>query len=257
MIVRSRKNPRTAAALAMTAVAIGVMAIGSCKPPQHTGENETATNAIDGQGQAEKLPTLRTLIDRQGRTIEVTILAKRDGFIAAKRLSDSAAFSIAISSLSAEDQDFLASLPESNAEEVVAARKNIEPAVEPAVDPQRRAFWLTSFDSAVEDSRRTDLPILMIFTGSTWSEPCKRLESIILRDQRFIDFANRNLVLMKVDVPRRAAGGPQGDLVEQFGVKSVPTIMLIRDGKKPAARVVGYQDDNVDAMIRFVRNAGD
>ena len=252
MMVVACKNPRTAAALAISAV----LAIGSCKPPQHADENEKVTRGIGSEEQAETLPARRTLNDRQGRTVDVTILAKRDGFIAARRQSDSAVFSIAISRLSEEDQDFLASIPDSSAEEVAAARKNIEPTVA-AVDPQRRAFWLTSFDSAVEDSLRTGLPILMIFTGSTWSEPCKRLESIILRDQRFIEYANRNLVLMKVDVPRRAPGGPRGDLVERFGVWKVPTIMLIRDGKKPAARHVGYGEDKVDALIRFVENAGE
>ena len=64
------------------------------------------------------------------------------------------------------------------------------------------ALWFTKLTDAQKVAREHKLPILLLMTGSTWCPPCKYLERNVLSTKEFSDFARKNLVLLKVDLPR-------------------------------------------------------
>lgn len=74
------------------------------------------------------------------------------------------------------------------------------------------------------------LPVLVEF-GAPWCAPCKRLEPILA--QLGQEWQGR-VILAKVDVDESA------DLATQFGVMSVPTVILFSGGKL-LERVSGLQ----------------
>lgn len=63
-------------------------------------------------------------------------------------------------------------------------------------------------------------PTLLEF-GATWCGPCKRMEPIIARLEA--DFRGRAEVV-RVDIDQ------QPDLARQYGVKEVPTVVIVRNG---------------------------
>jgi thioredoxin-related protein len=97
-----------------------------------------------------------------------------------------------------------------------------------AVEANRKARWLTSMDRAKKESAETGLPILVLFTGSTWCPYCIKLEKEVFAEKEFKTFANQNLVLLKLDY------GPGGSsknseekkLSKDFAVTGFPTYFL-------------------------------
>jgi thioredoxin 1 len=84
-----------------------------------------------------------------------------------------------------------------------------------------------SFKSDVLES---DVPVLVDF-WATWCAPCKMIAPIV--EELATEYQGR-IKVMKMDVD----ANPQ--VPGQFGVMSIPTLMLFRGGE-PAQRIVGYQ----------------
>lgn len=82
-----------------------------------------------------------------------------------------------------------------------------------------------TFREVVEKSGK---PVIVDF-WATWCGPCQMLAPILEE----LDKEREDLVVAKVDVDR------EPELAAQFQVVSIPTVLLMRDGKI-AARSVGY-----------------
>ena len=76
----------------------------------------------------------------------------------------------------------------------------------------------TNFDSEVIQN---DTPVLVDFSA-TWCGPCKRLEPIV--EELAGEFAGR-LKVVKVDIDEART------TASQFGVMSVPTVVLFKSGE--------------------------
>ncbi len=63
--------------------------------------------------------------------------------------------------------------------------------------------WLTNIEQAKKLAQTEHKPILLVFEGSDWCAPCKKLERNILNTPEFKAFAKEHLVLLKADFPRR------------------------------------------------------
>jgi len=70
------------------------------------------------------------------------------------------------------------------------------------------ATWLTSLPDAVAQAKAGNKAILLDFTGSDWCGWCMKLDADTFSQQAFVDYANPNLVLVRLDFPRQK---PQSD----------------------------------------------
>src|SRR5260221_5006190 len=85
----------------------------------------------------------------------------------------------------------------------------------------------TSFKAEVLDA---DVPVLVDFWAS-WCAPCKMIAPIV--EEIAVEYEGR-IKVMKIDIDANPL------VPGQFGVMSIPTLMLFRGGE-PAQRIVGYQ----------------
>jgi len=106
--------------------------------------------------------------------------------------------------------------------------------------------WLTSWDDAVKESRKSGKPILADFTGSDWCGWCKRLDKEVFGTPEFKAWAKKNVVLLEVDFPQSkkqsATLAKQNQtLLSKYKVEGFPTILFLNaDGKKLAE--YGYDE---------------
>ena len=91
--------------------------------------------------------------------------------------------------------------------------------------------WLVDVDEAYAESQKTGKPILANFTGSDWCGWCKKLTKSVFVHKEFKDWANKNVVLLELDFPRRkqlpARFKQQNQNLQQaFKVRGYPTVWL-------------------------------
>ncbi|MEM1486107.1 thioredoxin [Oscillospiraceae bacterium PP1C4] len=96
-------------------------------------------------------------------------------------------------------------------------------------------FTKDTFQSGVLDSKG----IVLVDFWASWCGPCKMLAPII--DELSADFSGK-AVVGKVDIDE------EQELAVQFGVMSIPTLVLFKDGKE-VNRMVGLQSKQALAQL--------
>lgn len=121
--------------------------------------------------------------------------------------------------LSTADQNFL---------KTASVAANTETPAAPVVPADRKAKWLNRMDKAQEQSKETGLPILLLFTGTSWCPYCIKLEDEVFSKSDFKSFADQNLVLVKLDFGPGGSPGSKrdGQLAKDYGVKGYPRYFL-------------------------------
>lgn len=127
--------------------------------------------------------------------------------------------------------------------------------------------WLVNLDEAYQISKKTGKPILANFTGSDWCGWCKRLTAAVFVKPEFKKWADKNVVLLELDYPRRfqvpADIKKQNQSLQQaFRVTGFPTIWVFhldKDasgqyniealGKTGYTATVDQFTDSIDQMI--------
>ncbi len=105
--------------------------------------------------------------------------------------------------------------------------------------------WSVSLDEAFAESKKTGKPILANFTGSDWCGWCKRLDKSVFHQPGFEKWAEKNVVLLELDFPRRfqvpaEVAAQNRSLQQSFGVRGYPTIWLF-DADKDASGKYSFQ----------------
>lgn len=94
------------------------------------------------------------------------------------------------------------------------------------------AKWLTNWDEAVKQSKKTGRPILADFTGSDWCGWCIRLNREVFSKPEFTKWATGKVILLKLDFPRQrrlpvAEQRQNARLARQYRVEGFPTILFL------------------------------
>ena len=113
--------------------------------------------------------------------------------------------------------------------------------------------WMTDFAAAQKLSAKTKKPMLVDFTGSDWCPWCVRLDKEVFAQKAFQDFAAANLILVKIDFPRKtgqsAAEKQQNRaLAVKYKVNGFPTVLLM-DGAGKVIGKTGYRPGGPEAYV--------
>jgi len=108
-------------------------------------------------------------------------------------------------------------------------------------DKQRQANWLTNFQQASVQARKDDRLILAYFRGSDWCDFCKKLDREVLNTDLFIDWAEKNVVLMDVDFPSEKRQSPAQKkhneaMKDRYNVVKTPTFVFLDADGEPITR---------------------
>ena len=92
--------------------------------------------------------------------------------------------------------------------------------------------WLVNLEEAYAQSVKQNKPILANFTGSDWCGWCKRLDQDVFTTPTFKSWAEKNLVLLEVDFPRRKRLPEKNQeqnaaMAKSLNVTGYPTVWLL------------------------------
>ena len=97
--------------------------------------------------------------------------------------------------------------------------------------------WITDYKRAQEEAKASHKLLLVNFTGSDWCGYCIQLDRAILSQPLFKDYADKNLILVEIDFPRRKPQSVEvkkqnAELAERYQIEGFPTLVLLNgDGK--------------------------
>ncbi|MFL9842891.1 thioredoxin family protein [Flavobacterium rhizosphaerae] len=75
--------------------------------------------------------------------------------------------------------------------------------------------WGTDFETAKKTARQEHKLILLNFSGSDWCAPCILTRKEYFENDAFIKMADKNLVLVNADFPRRKKNQPAPEQVKK------------------------------------------
>lgn len=100
--------------------------------------------------------------------------------------------------------------------------------------------WYTNVNDAIKVSQKTKKPLFLFFTGSDWCGWCMRLQKEVFKTPEFTKWAEKNVILVELDFPRKAQDEAtkqqNAQLAATFGIKGYPTVWFAdaektKDGK--------------------------
>ena len=102
--------------------------------------------------------------------------------------------------------------------------------------------WHTDLNKAIELSIEDNKPLFMFFTGSDWCGWCIRLQKEVFFKPEFTKWAQKNVVLVELDFPRRKAQtdaikSQNALLQQQFQVRGYPTVWFVKATPNSAGQV--------------------
>ncbi len=118
--------------------------------------------------------------------------------------------------------------------------------------------WSENLESAIKTAKTEKKAILVNFTGSDWCIWCKKLNAEVFSQKEFINYAKKNLVLVKVDFPRNT---PQSNetvyynrqLAQNYNIQGFPTILLLNSSGEVVAQT-GYQEGGAKSYVEHIKS---
>ncbi len=110
-----------------------------------------------------------------------------------------------------------------------------------------QANWTTDYETSLAKAKMEKKPVLLLFTGSDWCPPCKRLHRVIFDSKEFEEYSKDNLILILADFPKRKEHRLPAEqriknekLARKYGVRGFPTTLILDTDGEEIDRRVGY-----------------
>jgi protein disulfide-isomerase len=119
--------------------------------------------------------------------------------------------------------------------------------------------WLTSWDEATKQSKKTGKPILADFTGSDWCGWCIKLKKEVFNLPEFKKWASANVILLELDFPTEkvaqsdALKKQNAALRDKYKIRGYPTILFL-DAEGKVLGQSGYREGGPSAWTKHAES---
>ena len=108
--------------------------------------------------------------------------------------------------------------------------------------------WYSSYCEALLASKKFQKPVFAYFTSSDWSKVCIKFQYDILSRGEFSDWADKNVLLLRVDFPHKdtqseAKQQENRELLKKYKVRTLPTVVLLSEDGKEMGRLENCCND--------------
>ena len=118
--------------------------------------------------------------------------------------------------------------------------------------------WTANLEKAIETAKAENKAVLVNFTGSDWCKWCFKLSDEVFSQDDFKEYADENLILVKLDFPRSISQSSETkaynhSLAQKYGVQGFPTILIFNSQGKPVAKT-GYQAGGAANYVNHIQS---
>ncbi len=118
---------------------------------------------------------------------------------------------------------------------------------------------MTTYPDAVEHSKKTGRPIMLVFSRSDWCDSCQKLAHEVFTTHQFARWSSNNVVKLEVDFPRGYAlpdsiQSQNENLKARYAeyVQSYPTVLFV-DADGEVLGKSSYVDGGAEAWIESAK----
>lgn len=119
--------------------------------------------------------------------------------------------------------------------------------------------WQTDYEQALATAKAGNKCVLLDFTGSDWCGPCIQMNKTVFSKTAFLNYAEKNLILIEVDYPQRKkltekVTKQNERLMHQYGIDNsgFPTVILLNPDGKILGQLEGYGGERPADIIAWV-----
>ena len=115
--------------------------------------------------------------------------------------------------------------------------------------------WFTNIAEAQKQAKAEKKALFVEFTGSDWCPPCIMMEKAVFSKKAFVEGAEKNFVLVKIDIPNKdkALRAKNEKVLEKYKVNGVPTVLLMDADGKEISRFTASRYNTVDKMLEELK----
>ena len=113
-----------------------------------------------------------------------------------------------------------------------------------------------TLEQAKQIAQKKNKIILMVFQGSDWCAPCMKLEREIFSSDEFLSYAKEELVMLKLDFPRRKKNALSqkqqnynNTMAEQFNRNGHFPLVVVLNAKGESISKMGYSKSTSESFI--------
>ena len=119
--------------------------------------------------------------------------------------------------------------------------------------------WEENLETALQKAKTENKAVLVNFTGSDWCVWCQKLSAEVFSKSEFEDYAEENLILVKIDFPQSIEQSAETksyntQLAQKFGIRGYPTILLFNSQGKMVLQT-GYQPGGPVSYVEHLKNS--
>ncbi|WP_394750455.1 thioredoxin family protein [Spongiimicrobium salis] len=121
--------------------------------------------------------------------------------------------------------------------------------------------WKTDYADALATAEKEHKPIVLVFSGSDWCGPCKRLNKSVWQSEAFKSYAKEHYVLYNADFPKKKKNQLPTELVEQnkalaekYNPKGhYPLVLVLNENEKVLGKT-GYKKMDPNTYIEHLNS---
>ncbi|HRY50678.1 MAG TPA: thioredoxin family protein [Candidatus Paceibacterota bacterium] len=116
--------------------------------------------------------------------------------------------------------------------------------------------WSTDLSATLAKAKESKKLVLANFTGSDWCSWCIKLKKEIFDQKEFATYAEKNLLLVEIDFPRKKAQTVEVKkanrvLSEKYAIEGFPTVVILNSEGKELGKL-GYMESGPKGFIAEV-----
>lgn len=119
------------------------------------------------------------------------------------------------------------------------------------------AAWETDFAKASTNASKSELYMLLDFSGSDWCGWCMKLDAEVFSKADFKKYAKTNLVCVMVDFPHQKTQSKKlkeqnAELAKKYDVHGYPTVIILSPEGDLVGRT-GYQEGGAKKYVEHLK----